>query len=134
SPHLDRAVEVAPPVGPVVRHGRCGDVDEEAAGCGLELAELGDLPGRPVDRVLDPVRAALLLEPIRRELEQVRHHLLRVLRSAADREPDHLRRDGWRWPSASASLSAASRCSASSPVGTASWNTTCWSPRGPPWS
>src|SRR5204862_5471742 len=111
-----------------------GDVDEAAARSGLKLAELGDLAGRPVDGELNPAGAALLLEPVGRELEQVRHHLLRVLRLAANRETDHLRWGGCLWPRASARRSAASRCSGSRSVGTTSSKTTCSSPRRPPCS
>ena len=123
--HLDRAVEVGPAIGPVIRNRGGGDVDEAAARRRLELAELRDLAGRAVDRELDPARAALLLEPVGGQLEQVRHHPLRVLRLAADREADHLRGEGCLSPSASASRSAASRCSGSRSVGTTSSKTTC---------
>ena len=89
--HLDRAVEVGPAIRPVVRDRGGRDVDEAPPGGRLDLTHVRDLAGRAVDRELDPARPALLLEPVRRELEQVRHHRLRVLRSAANREADHLR-------------------------------------------
>src|SRR6476619_3199610 len=123
--YLDRPVEVGPAIGPVVWHGRGGDVDESAARGRLKLAELWNLAGRPVDRKLHPSRAPFLLQPIRRELEQVRHHVLRVLGLAADREADHFCREGCSSPRVSARRSAASRCSESRSVGTTSSKTTC---------
>src|SRR5215210_3950560 len=133
APDLDRPVEVGPAVRPVVGDRRRGDVDQAAPGSRLELPEIRHLPGWPVDRELDPARAALLLESVRRQFEQVRQHLLRVLGSAANCEPDHRRGEGWRWRT-SARRSAASRCSSSRSVGTTSSKTTCWSPRRPPCS
>src|SRR5262249_44766227 len=95
-------------------------------------AHVRHLAGRAVDRELDPAGAPLLLEAVGRQLEQVRHHCLGVLGSAADRQPDHR---GWEapcLPRASARRSAASRCSSSRSVGTTSSRTTCWPPRRPP--
>jgi hypothetical protein len=89
---LDRPVEVGPPIGPVIGNGCRRDIDEGAARGGLQLSQIRDLPGRTVDRELDPAGAALLLQPVGSKLEQVGHHLLRVLRLAANRETDHLRR------------------------------------------
>jgi hypothetical protein len=88
---LDRAMEVGPAVRPVVRYRGRRDVDQAAARGRLDLTHVGDLARRAVDRVLDPARSPLLLEPVRRQLEQVRHHRLRVLRSAANREANHRR-------------------------------------------
>ena len=86
----DRLVEVAPAVGPVVGDLGRADLDQarrrrppRASGSS------GSSPGRPVDRVLDPLAAALLLDPARRQLEQLGEHALGVLGAAADGEPDH---------------------------------------------
>src|SRR5262249_10735856 len=87
--HLDRAMEIGPPVRPVVRHRGGRDVDQRAAGGRLELSELRHLAGRTVDRELDPARPTFLLHAGGRELEQVREDVLGVFRSAANREPDH---------------------------------------------
>jgi hypothetical protein len=65
---LDRAVEVGPAVGPVVGNRGGDDIDEGAPGGRLQLPELGNLTRRPVDRELDEARAALLLDPVRRQL------------------------------------------------------------------
>jgi hypothetical protein len=88
---LDRAMEVGTAVRPVIGDRGRRDVDEAPAGSRLDLAQLGDLAGRAVDRELDPARPSFLLEAVGRELQQVRHHRLRVFRSTANGEADHLR-------------------------------------------
>ena len=87
----------------------------------------GSSPGGPVDRVLHPLAAALLLDPARGELEQVGEHALGELGAAADGEPDQAA--GWSPPSDSCRRSASLRCSRLSLRGTTTSTSTCSSPR-----
>ena len=52
------------------------------------VSEVGQLALRAVDRVLDPAGPGLLLDPARRQLQQLGEHALGGVRAAADGEPD----------------------------------------------
>ncbi len=92
----DGLVEVAPPIGPVVGDLGRADLDQALAGGRSELGHGRHLSGWPVDRVLDPTLAPLLLDPSRRQLQQLGEHGLRELGAAADGEPDHSSSDSCR--------------------------------------
>ena len=103
------------------------DLDQAVAGRRLDLAQLRQLALAAVDRVLDVARAALLLDPVRRQHGQLGEDQLGLLGAAADREADQpkalrTRREEaalvaaaaerrLRGSSVSPSFSASSRCS-----------------------
>ena len=81
-----------PALGPVVGHLRAGDVDQRVTGRGSQRGQRRQLPRRAVDHVLDVAVVELaLLQPARRQLEQLGEHRLRVGPRDAHREPDHAR-------------------------------------------
>src|SRR5581483_1626990 len=130
----DRAVEVAPAVGPAAGHGSRDDLDQRPARRRLDRPDLGQLAGRAVEGVLDEVAVARFLEPARNEGEQLGEHRLGLLGPAADGEPDHVRDRAATpaSPSASASWRAASRCLRLSFRGRTTFSTTYSSPRAVP--
>src|SRR5690349_4572681 len=85
---LDRPVEVAPALGPVVRDLSGPDLDQRAARSGLEVRQRRQLARRSVDRVLDDVAEIDLLDTGGRQLQQLRQRELRVLAADTQREPD----------------------------------------------
>ena len=113
----------------------------------LQLAEVGHLSVAAVDRELDPARAPLLLEPVRRQLGSFaitasaysgrQRTASRIIRAPARRgekklpSPSPVERR-LRGSERLVERSAASRCSSSRSVGTTTSKTTCWSPRRPP--
>ena len=90
----DGLVEVPPAVGPVVGNLGRLDLDQAGARGGPQIRQVGQLAGWPVDRVLDVVGAALLLDAAGHELDELRQDQLRLIRAAADGQPDHRRVPG----------------------------------------
>ena len=81
-----RAVEAAPALRPVIGDVRGRDLDQRPAGGGLQIRELGQLPGGAIDGVLDHVPIELgLLHPARGQLEQLGEHQLGVGAAARGR-------------------------------------------------
>ena len=85
--HQLRLVEALPALLPVVGQRLAAHLDQRAARGGLQLAELGQLARRAVDRVLDHAGAAVrlvhLLDSPRRQLQQLCQHRLRLTAAAA---------------------------------------------------
>ena len=78
-----RAVELAPALGPVVGDLRGRHLDQRAAGRRAQVGQRGSSPGGAVDRVLDDASPSVdLLDAARRELEQLGEHELGVCRAA----------------------------------------------------
>jgi hypothetical protein len=123
-------VKVSPAVGPVVRDLLRADLDETGSGRGLNFAEVGKLTFGPVDGVLDPTRSVLLLHPSGGKLHQLGEDYLRLVRAAANRQPDHP--PGCGSSRTSSSSSTAWRCLRLSFFGITTSRTTTWSPRRRP--
>src|SRR5207247_3647603 len=100
----------------------------------LQVGNRGNLIRGPVNGELDPAVSALLLHPVRDQLEQLGEHAVRVVGTAAHGQPDHESRAGGRLasPSDSPSRRASSRCSSLRLDGTATLKITYWSPRAVP--
>src|SRR6478609_3332223 len=142
----ERFVEVLPAVRPVVGHLGRHHLDQAVAGRDLDLAQLRQLALATVDRVLDVVGPALLLDSVGGEHGQLSEDDLRLLGPAADGEanqPKALRTREkkpsspcWerrlRASSVPSSFSASSRCSSLRSVGMITWMTMRRSPGGPP--
>ena len=88
---LDRPVERAPAVGPVVGDLGRDDLDQRAADRRLDVRQVRQLARRAVDRVLNDLALVelRLLDARRRQRQQLGQHDLRVLAPDADRQPDH---------------------------------------------
>jgi hypothetical protein len=83
-------VKLAPPLRPVIRNLGGDHLNERTAGRRLEIGQRRQLPGRPVNGVLDDTVADVdLFDAPRCQLEQLREHELRLLAADPDREPDH---------------------------------------------
>jgi len=93
---LDRVMEVAPAFGPVVGDLAGGDADQGAAADGgLKRREAGQLAVGAVEHVLDDAAVEVdLLDPRRREREELGERVGRVGAADADGEADH-RPCGW---------------------------------------
>ena len=76
-------------VGPVVGDLRRRDLDERGAGGRAQRGQRGQLARRAVDGVLDRLAVVDLLDPGRRELQQLGERDLGVGARDAEREPDH---------------------------------------------
>ena len=85
-----RPVELPPPVRPIVRDLRGAELDQRPPCRRPQVRQRGELPRRAEHGVLDHVLAEVdLLDPTRRELEQLGEHELGVLAPNADGEADH---------------------------------------------
>jgi hypothetical protein len=81
----------APALIPVVGQLTGGDLDQRAAGRRRQIGQGGQLAGCAIDRVLDDVGADLdLLDPARRQLEQLRQDDLGILVAHPDGQAQHL--------------------------------------------
>ena len=137
-------MKLLPALVPVVGDLARRDLDEIVADGRLQIGQLRHFAGRSVDRVLDDVAVADLLDAGRRKLHQLRQRELGVFGAAADRQPDHRtsarrrRPQGCPRPSAgegcssvivAANFSSSSRCSSLRLCGTRRLTTACRSPR-----
>ena len=87
---LDRPVELAPAVGPVVGDLGRDDLDQRAARGRLDVRQVRQLARRAVDRVLDEAVGQIgLLHPARRQLQQLGEDDVGVLALDAHRQPNH---------------------------------------------
>jgi hypothetical protein len=81
-------VERLPALRPVVGHSLASHSDADSADFCLSVREGRQLAGRSVERVLHEAVAVHLLHPARRELQQLREHLLGRIGRRSEGQPD----------------------------------------------